>query len=574
MDAAVACANGREAPNYLGCNCSRCLGGCAILNPVSVSRKGGVGLRSCVSIYPGEDECVGRTQSCRQCGTNRCRAAVFIRSRHSLCRAQTQNVHSTGRLRGLVLLLSVLLGNDVLAQSAKDWPRWDEWKAACDRLPANQALLKGAPLAAPDLLPLRRFVEFESVLDAFLALAVQGPLRNASNWVGTPPDLDAFSDLNRSPVTRPALPFQPFAQRLSVPPGSSVLLQGDLHGDIHSLLAVLSHLHQQGWMVGFELQPSAPQLIFLGDYTDRGQYGIEVLYTLMRLKLTNPNRVHLVRGNHEDLSLVARYGFLAEAQAKFGRDLNVSKIIRLYEFLPVALYLGCGTNGVQLCHGGMEPGFDSGPLLSSSGSPRFARIGDLRQAGFLKAHPDWLKEDAKARGEAERIFKDFTPESPTTPSVLGFMWNDFTVFRKEPGFAHNPDRAFVYGDTAVGPLLLAASTPEFRICAVIRGHQHSSQSNPLMRRLVASRGLYRHWQEVVSPDATAADGQALEARVEVGSSRPVPFGSVWTLNVSPDSVYGLGCRFGFATCARLKLESRLEDWRMEPITVTVPILAK
>ena len=461
---------------------------------------------------------------------------------------------------------------EILAQSTP-WPTWASWKTACDGLPANQALLRGTPPAL-DRLPLRRFQDFESVLDAFLTLAVQGPTRGASNWVGTPPDLDAFCDLSRSPVTRPPLPFQPFAQKLLVSPGSAVLLQGDLHGDIHSLLAVLSHLQQQGWLEGFELKPSAPHLVFLGDYTDRGQYGVEVLYTLMRLKLANPDRVHLVRGNHEDLSLVARYGFLAEAQAKFGRDLNVSKVVRLYDFLPAVLYLGCGTNGVQLCHGGMEPGFDPRPLLASSGSPRFARIGDLRQAGFLKSHPEWLKEDPKSRDEAERIFRDFTPESPTTPSVLGFLWNDFTVFRAEAAFAHNPERAFVYGDVAVRDLLREASTPELRVCAVFRGHQHSSQPNPLMRRLVASRGVFRHWQETPSPDAMTANAQVLEAKVEVGPSRPVPWGSVWTLNVSPDSVYGLGCRFGFATCARLKLEPRLEAWRLEPITVTVPVLAR
>jgi hypothetical protein len=158
--------------------------------------------------------------------------------------------------------------------------------------------------------------------------------------------------------------------------------------------------------------------------------------------------------------------------------------------------------------------------------------------------------------------------------VLGFLWNDFTVFRAEAAFAHNPERAFVYGDVAVRDLLCEASTPEMRVCAVFRGHQHSSQPNPLMRRLVASRGVFRHWQETPSPDAMAANVQVLEAKVEVGVSRPVPWGSVWTLNVSPDSVYGQGCRFGFATCARLRLEPRLEDWRLEPIAVTVPVLAR
>ena len=49
-----------------------------------------------------------------------------------------------------------------------------------------------------------------------------------------------------------------------------------------------------------------------------------------------------VRGNHEDVTLVARYGFLAEGRAKFGRDFNAAKLLRAYDFLPVALYLGIG----------------------------------------------------------------------------------------------------------------------------------------------------------------------------------------------------------------------------------------
>jgi hypothetical protein len=28
---------------------------------------------------------------------------------------------------------------------------------------------------------------------------------------------------------------------------------------------------------------------------------------------------------------------------------------------------------------------------------------------------------------AQSNFKDFTPTSPTTPTILGFMWNDFSI---------------------------------------------------------------------------------------------------------------------------------------------------
>ena len=47
----------------------------------------------------------------------------------------------------------------------------------------------------------------------------------------------------------------------------------------------------------FVLIPENLYMIFLGDYVDRGQFGAEVLYTILRLKLANPDHVFMVRGN-------------------------------------------------------------------------------------------------------------------------------------------------------------------------------------------------------------------------------------------------------------------------------------
>ena len=37
-------------------------------------------------------------------------------------------------------------------------------------------------------------------------------------------------------------------------------------------------------------------MVFLGDYLDRGHYGMEVVYTLLRLKFENWDRVFLLKG--------------------------------------------------------------------------------------------------------------------------------------------------------------------------------------------------------------------------------------------------------------------------------------
>jgi len=451
--------------------------------------------------------------------------------------------------------------------SAETAPTFTAWRAACSQLPFNRSLGQRPPPV--ERLPLRTFAPLDRARDDFFALATNGPLSNPVHWVGSAPQPATFFNADRHWFLPPAIPFEPFTQKLVLPPGTKVFLQGDLHGDIHALLAVLSRLQERAWLEGFAITDPALHLVFLGDYTDRGQYGVEVLYTLLRLKLANPHRVHLVRGNHEDVSLVARYGFLVEGRTKFGPHFNAPKLLRAYDFLPVALYLGCGPDFVQLCHGGMEPGYSPDSLLNESGTNRFQLLGPLRQAAYLEAHPAWLAGEPGAASMARQYLRDFSPTAPTTPSVIGFLWNDFTVFRDEPAFAFNPDRAFVYGQPAVQYLLRNASSGGARVHAVIRGHQHSGVPDPLMRRLVASQGLFRHWQETDSPVVRQAGRPQLARALETASLRALPEHSVWTLNVAPDSVYGAGCDFDFATFGVLRLGEDFPNWRMAVETVPV-----
>ena len=464
---------------------------------------------------------------------------------------------------GWVWCLALLLQSNLgAAQPPTDF---DAWQTACAPLPKNRVL--GGRLPPRNLLPLPEFRMVSETLDGFFAMATNGPLSRPESWVGERPS-EGFLDIHRSWHGTPKTAFEPFVERRVFPPGSRFLVQGDLHGDIHSLLAILQRLQQRGLMKGFRITDPNFHLIFLGDYTDRGMYGVEVVYTLLRLAIDNPGRVILIRGNHEDVSLVARYGFLAEGQGKYGAEFDAAKILRFHDFLPAALYLGVGKDFVQLCHGGMEPGFDPRPLLSNSRNPQaFARILELRQAAYLAGKPAWIDAESASGDEARRWFRDFRPQSPITPGVIGFQWNDFTVFSGDPAFVHNPDRAGVFGRSAVRELLTAQSTPSATLHAVLRAHQHSGVPNPIMRRLVASRGLFRHWQEPVEPV-----GDRLEvASLERGTSRSLPEGSVWTLNVSPDSVYGQGNGFTFATVILLETATNFADWRLSVDTVEVPL---
>jgi hypothetical protein len=70
-----------------------------------------------------------------------------------------------------------------------------------------------------------------------------------------------------------------------------LLIVGDVHGDIATLNAIISKtdLRRNG-------------LLFLGDYADRGDFGVEVIETISYLRDSNPGRVFLLKGNHEDYS--------------------------------------------------------------------------------------------------------------------------------------------------------------------------------------------------------------------------------------------------------------------------------
>ena len=450
---------------------------------------------------------------------------------------------------------------------------FESWKAACDKLPSNRALQGRWP--PNGLLPLPRFAEFDAVLTAYFAQCKTGSLAQLTNWVGVTPTTNAFFNTatayflpSATSPTSPAIPFEPFAQKLTVPEGSEIFLRADLHGDVRSLLANLSWLNQKGYLNGFTVARTNFYMVFLGDYTDRGAYGIEVLYTLLRLKLANPDRVFLARGNHEEVGLQIRYGFVDEGRRKYGATFNAGKVERAYDFLPVVIYLGSGGNFIQCNHGGMEPGFSPKSLLETKTALGFQFIGTLKQQQFLAEHPNWLT-DKKSRQAAAEVLRDYRPETPVAPISLGFMWNDFAVLASEPQFVDDPTRSFVYGAHATEYLLRAAGTSNRHVRAVFRGHQHSSLPNPMMRRLVASRGVFRHWQAADSAELEDASVSQLAKVLEQMEMRVIPPGSVWTFNVGADSVYGEQNGFKFDAFGILKVARDLADWRLQVVNVNV-----
>ena len=81
---------------------------------------------------------------------------------------------------------------------------------------------------------------------------------------------------------------------------------GDIHGQFHDLMEL------------FATGDDAPRTayLFLGDFVDRGFYSVETFLLLLALKVRFPDRVTLVRGNHESRQITQVYGFYDECVRK------------------------------------------------------------------------------------------------------------------------------------------------------------------------------------------------------------------------------------------------------------------
>ncbi|EPY27461.1 protein phosphatase 1, catalytic subunit [Strigomonas culicis] len=135
---------------------------------------------------------------------------------------------------------------------------------------------------------------------------------------------------------------------------SPVYVCGDIHGQYYDLVNIFTRCPPLGGkFFNTEKKTNVKEynFLFLGDYVDRGSRSIEVIVTLLALKIIAPDKMTLLRGNHEDEQIMLLYGFFDECKRRYG--VKLFKIFAdLFRILPVAALIN---KSIFCMHGGLSP---------------------------------------------------------------------------------------------------------------------------------------------------------------------------------------------------------------------------
>lgn len=172
---------------------------------------------------------------------------------------------------------------------------------------------------------------------------------------------------------------------------SPITVCGDIHGQMLDLFKL------------FEISGQLPdtKYLFMGDYVDRGYCSLETFAYLAMLKIHYPDRIYLLRGNHESRQVNQMYGLFNDCLQLYGHAGIWFLCNDVFDLLPISAVID---RKVYCVHGGLSPDIKNIGVITTE----IYRKQEIPQEGAFAdlcwSDPDEVKSFTPNRRGAGYIF--------------------------------------------------------------------------------------------------------------------------------------------------------------------------